>query len=560
MKRAPLLLIALLILTLPLAERPGPAAAQDDSPALAAATHYPEFGGTDPAPRDAVEPAYGVYNNRETDYRAVNAQRVEAVLRAIEQDTGVAAVALNDWADVVEGSDALQIVNNVPVEGALYTIFLPPSWTRETEMAVLLSGNGAGTSNNARLYGDPDIIPAQVTAFSVRGGRIGLIAAISNCGGTESQGVDEVTLRSVGAFLDFIDENGGDKTNVITAGGSRGGGSALVWGANPLDLDYEVHGVFAAVPPTDYGTLAQRSLLTYPSLAGIVELISHRADAWRYDSDTGWNPAAAARYLDILLGTTDPAEVEARSPIGMAARLAGKQVVLAYGTHDSYFPLGPFLAFDRRLTELDVHHTTIITLAHGHENSDYFMQLLVLYLDGAMQGLKLSVPRGRFYFIDVDPRQDEQVPLGDFLAERDIDADPAELPVIVQLPYRAGVDNPVDVEVCGTPGDEVFLTLTDEAGDIAWDAHLVIDEQECRGGQWVTDHLAPGTYTWALTVNGQVVDPTHTPTRDSNGCGLPAVTIITEEQPQPDDSFAFSHDMGYGLDEFSGQPEFCQSR
>ncbi len=557
MKRSPLLLIALLLIALP-----GLVNAQGEAPILAAATHYPDFGGTDPAPDDALTPAYGVYNNRENDYEAVNAQRVEAVLRRIEQEIGLDVVALNDWADVVEGGEALQIVNNVPVEGALYTIFLPPTWTRQAEMAVLLSGNGAGNSNNNRLYIDNEIIPAQVAALSVEGGRIGLIVAISNCGGTESQGVDEVTQRSVGAFLDFIDQNGGDKTNVITAGGSRGGGSALVWAANPLDLDYEVHGVFAAVPPTHYGTLSQTSILTYPSMAGIGTMVSHDPDSWRYDGGR-WNPENVGLFLEVLLGTDDPAEADARGPIGLAERLAGKQVVLAYGAHDAYFPLSTFLEYDRRLTELDIHHTTIITLAHGHENSDYFMRLLLLYLDGTTRGLKLAVPRGRFYFIDMDPRNDQQQPLGAFLQDRGIEADASELPVIAQFPYRAGVGNPVTVEVCGTPGDAITLTasLDDAASlgeEVTYTLAATIDETECVN-ETVAWPGGPGEYRWALTVNGESVDPTNTPARDSQGCGLPAVTIVTEDQPHPETTYAFNHEMAFGLDEFSGQPDSCRA-
>ncbi len=552
MSRTYRLLLAVLGL---LATLSGPVAAQGGESGYVIVTHYPAFGGVDPAPRDAIPAAYGVYNNRQDDYRAVNQGRAEAVRRRIEQETGISVLLLNDWAEVVEGSEALQIVNNVPIQGALYTLFLPPGWTRQAKMAVLLSGNGAGTSNNSRLYGEPDIVPAQIAAFSVRGGRRGLIVAISNCGGTESQGVDEPTLRSVGAFFDFIDANGGDKYNAITAGGSRGGGTALVWAANPLDLDYTVHSVFAAVPPTHYGSLAQTSILTYPSMIRIGELISHDPDAWRYDND-GWNPANVGPYLEILFGTDDPEAANARGPIGLAERLLGKQVWLAAGAHDAFFPLSPFLAFDRRLTELGVHHGTVITLASGHENSRFWMRTTLLYLDLAARGLRLPLPGGRFYYIDVDPRVDDEVSLADFLAERGIDADPTELPVIAQFPYRAGVGNPATIEMCGTPGDAVTLALADAAGQVVYQRSGVIDELECAS-ETITVDLPPGTYYWSLTVNGQVINPYFTPTRGDDGCGLRAVTIVTEEQPAPETLYAFNRDMSFGLDEYSGQPETC---
>lgn len=528
-KRIPLVVMLVLLL----AGLAGPAAAQSDA-RFVVATHYPTLGGTDPAPRDAVEPAYGVYNNREDDYHAVSQARAGEIVARIEEQTGVAVSLLNDWAEVVEGSEALQIVNNVPVEGALYTLFLPPGWSREARMPVLLSGNGAGTSNNRRLFGSADLVPAQIAAMSVEAGGRGIIVAISNCGGTESQGVDEPTLRSVGAFFDWIDRNGGDKHNAVTAGGSRGGGTALVWAANPLDLDYTVQAVFAAVPPTHYGALSRASILTYPAMAGIGALISHDEEAWRYESDNPWRPdVEPSPYLDILLGTGDPEEADARSPIGLAERLAGKRVVLAAGAHDAFFPLSLFLAFDRRLTALDIPHTTVVTLANGHENSDYFMQAIFLYLGGLARGLRLPIPEGRVYYIDVDPRQDRQVALASFLAERGIEADPTALPVIAQFPYRAGAGNPIDVEVCGAPGEAVALSAASaETGAVVYELAGVLDETEC-----LVDHLTfdvpPGTYNWSLTVDGQAINPYNTPTRTADGCGMRAVTLVTAEQPHP---------------------------
>lgn len=548
------LILALLLPAGPLAG--GPLSAQEGGENYIVATHYPAFGGTDPAPRDAIAPAYGVYNNRENDYRAVPEPQANRILAAIEAETGLGVIMRNAWAEVEGGLEALQIVNNVPVAGALYTIFLPPGWTPDASLPILLSGNGAGTSNNARLYGG-DFSGASIAAMSVEAGRGGMVVAISNCGGTESQGVDEPTLRSVGAFLEFMDREGGaDKTRVVTAGGSRGGGSALVWGANPLDLDYNVVAIFAAVPPTHYGSLGQVSLLTYPSMAGIATLVNHDEDAWRYDETGELATIGLESSLSIIFGTSNPDAANALGPIGLIDRLAGKQIVLAAGAHDAFFPLSHFLAFDRALTAQDIPHTSIVTLANGHENSDYFMTLLVLYLDGLLRGFPVPVPDSRYYFIDTDPRQDAQQSLFDFFAERSIEADPGDLPVVAQFPYRAGVGNPVDVEVCGTPGDVIELSARSETGAVFYTLNATLNEAECVTEQFQAD-APPDTYYWALTVNGEAVDPRHTPTRGADGCGLRAVTILSEQQPRPDETYAFNHDMSFGLDEFSGQPEAC---
>ncbi|KAB2857437.1 MAG: acetylxylan esterase, partial [Anaerolineae bacterium] len=260
-----------------------PTHAQDDTSYPCAATHYPAFGDCEAAPNNEVTVAYGVYNNRENDPVAVPAETVTATAEAITASVGVGVRVVNNWAEVQSGSDVLQIVNNVPVEGALYTIFLPVGWTPDGSYPVALSGNGAGTSNNQRFYMGQELDAPLIVARSTQNGSSGVILAMSNAGGTESQGIDEVTYRSVEAFFKWVEANaGGDPERLVTAGASRGGGSALMWAINPLGLDYTVRGVFADVPPTQYGTLTQRSPLTYPSLAAINILVLKDLLGWKY--------------------------------------------------------------------------------------------------------------------------------------------------------------------------------------------------------------------------------------------------------------------------------------
>jgi hypothetical protein len=538
-----LLMLVLLVLS-------SGAAAQDK--AYVVATHYPSFGDTQPAPRDAVKAAYTVYNNRENDYEAVDESKAQKVIDKIKTESKTDVVMLNDWKQAQEGLNALQIVNNVPVEGALYTVFLPPGWKRDARLPVVLSGNGAGTSNNKRLYTDAETILPTVIATSTTAGGRGLIGAVSNCGGTESQGIDEKTYRSVGAFLNWIDQNGGDKHNVVTAGGSRGGGSALMWAINPLNLDYTVHTVLAEVPPTHYGSLSQVSPLTYPSMASIGTLVSGDLNAWRYDNNglhPGMNPSP---FMETLIGEGDPAKADAISPIGLAERLKGKQVLISAGAHDAFFQLALFLKFDRRLTELGIPHGTYVTLATGHQLHQAWMQTVFVYLQGLSRGLRLPLPTGRSYFIDANPVKKDEMPLGDFFKQQDIQADPAQMPVMAELPYKAGQGDPVNVAVCGKPGDQIDLTAAGEDRKPVYTLKTTLGADECAVEYKPFD--APvGTYHWTLLVNSVVVNSRNTPTRDANGCGLPATTTVLAKQPEPKQTYAFNKDMSFGLDEYSGQ-------
>mgnify|MGYP005850543161 CR=1 FL=1 len=511
-------------------------------------THYPAPSGTEAAPRREIAPAYGVYNNAENDDYAPTRQEVELfVAKARVLMRGARLLLLNDFAQAQEGIDAVQVVNNVPVEGALYTLFLPPGWNRAGNYPVVLSGNGAGTSNNRRLYGGQEIYAPVIAWNATREGRNGVILAVSNCGGTESQGVDEKTLRSVGAFFDFIAQHGGDRHNAVTTGGSRGGGTALVWAANPLDLDYTVRAVFAHVPPTHYGSLGLTSILTYPALGTIAELVGGEG-ASRFDAGPETMETRLPDVLEILLGARDVEAANARSPVGVAERLRDKVVVISEGTHDSFFQFALFLAFDRHLNALGIDHATAIILGDGHGFSDWVYDQTLAYLNAITAGRDYQPPSGRFYFIKDGNRQ---VALSDYLG-RPV----AELPFTVELPARSGAGLPIDVSACGGVGRAWRVAMTGPDGEEVWAGEGVFDETECATFRLETP-AEPGVYGWTFRYGGEGIAPTNTPFRDERGCGVPAETVVTAAQPTLDDMFYRRGSLGFGIDQFIAQAEGC---
>ena len=304
-------------------------------------TNFPKPGNTTASLPFRLFPAvgYGDYSNMETDPVAISADERDSLMAVIKKalPAGIDVVTLNSWADAKEGIAALQIVNNVPIKGATYTIVLPPNWKKSAKLPILLSGNGAGVSNNQRLWKQKDASLLALVNMASAPGRTGLIAAYSNAGGTESQGIDNHTYVSVGAFFDFIGQNGGDVQNAITEGGSRGGGTALMWAINPLKLNYHVHAVFADIPPTAYGTLSQRSVLTYPNLGYIYIAGTHDPTAYLYSSPNGpLHPS-----LDKLIGTNDVDKANAISPLGSADQLKDKtELIIGRGTHDAFSRCG----------------------------------------------------------------------------------------------------------------------------------------------------------------------------------------------------------------------------
>jgi hypothetical protein len=523
-------------------------------------TNYPKPGNTNPSPAISIlPPDYGVYSNMETDPVAVSATERDSVLARLRQAIpgGINVVSLNAWADAKENAPEVQIVNNVPIAGATYTIFLPAGWKKTGKLPVLLSGNGAGTGNNQRLWKFAELTVPALVGQSSQQGRTGLIAAFSNAGGVESQGVDENTLKSVGKFFEFIGQNGGDPQQAIMAGGSRGGGTALLWAINPLDLPYNAVAVFADIPPTAYGTLSQRSVLTYPNLGYIYASVTHIPNAYLYSSPSG----PGKPNIRALIGTNDPAEADARSPIGLAEKLKGKLIVIARGSHDSFFPLWEFVRFDRKLESLGIPRTTIITLGQGHTSTRALTEHLQQYTAALSQGRTYTPPTGRFYYINLVPPEGTQVALAAFQkdglnAAPDAPATGGDLPFTAEFAPFAGVGNPVDIAVCGKVGASYSYTATAADGKVWTQASGTLPAEECTHTT-VKAPDQPGEYVWKFMYNGKEIPAVYTPLRNQGGCGLPATTIVTTNQPSPSEITGDSPTLGFGLDEFSAQDVAC---
>lgn len=416
-------------------------------------------------------------------------------------------------------------------------------------MHVILSGNGGFTSNNQRLYQERDNSLALMVALSIRDGGTGLIAAMSNSGGTESLEIDEETLRSVGAFFDWIDENGGDKRNAITWGMSRGGLTALIWAINLLGLDYSIHTVFAVSPATHLGSMSQISIATHPSLASLYRVTGEVSQR------------KSSQILELWTGTVDPEQADRLlSPVGLTDKLVGKQVMVATGTHDSFYPLAFSLEFDRKLSESGVTHALAVTLGAGHERSLFMFQNVAAYVKSLTSNESYEFLTGRFYFVDQNPVPDnlDHIPLQDYFATHGINADPHKLPVTVEIPYRAVAGDIIDIWICDTAGVAVELMATSaQSGERLYSYVGNLPEQECIANSTAVS-VSPAEYTWTLKVNGEYVPATNTPTRDQAGCGLPATTTVTAENPDPESAFAFNNHLGHGFIQYSSQPAFCE--
>jgi hypothetical protein len=527
-----------------------------------AVTHYPQRGGCATAP-ETVSLGYTHYNFRETDPTAVTPQEVQSVAERLLRFTQTRFVFLNDWGEVQPHQDAVQVVNNLAIDGALYTVFLPVGWIPTGSYPVVLSGNGAGSSNNRTLYkpGIPGM--ARLVALSTRDGGTGLIWAMSNAGGRESMGIDEATYRSVGAFFNWItQEAGGDPERFVTAGGSRGGGTALMWAINPLGLDYQVKAVFASSAPTAFGSLAERSPMTWPSLERLKTLTLQEPELVMRETSV-WLLQHYHLWLENLLGYGTVYRANLASPIGMAERLRGMDILLDHGTHDPFFPYDLFIAFDQRLTELDIPHGTLISLGQGHAQPLSAWQEYQNYVLALARNQDYALPIGRNFWLSLSPGMPspDDMALNEFLQRLEYHPLPPDvLPFSVEIPYAVQAGTLMEISVCGAVSASYTLTAThtdDETVSLSLTG--IIPDAECQIHQ-ISAPSTLGAYNWYFVYQERIIPNTNTPQRDKNGCAtMPAITSVLAERPTLEQRVPFIPAVAWGIDQFVAQVEGCVS-
>jgi len=540
---------------------------------------------------------YQNYDGMTTDTYAPTDQDATNFLTAVEQATGVPVYMYNYDGDTALGKlqeavNRIQVIHNVwvPVQPprltSLFTFIFPPGWVRTSQYPILLSGDGGGTSNNGMAFlagWEQTRAIATYVGQSTQQGRTGLIAALSNTGGRESAGWHANALNDVAAMLTYMQLNGYgvDRNKVVHFGGSRGGGTALLWGENPLGLpDYTSIGVFAMSPPSHGGFNTQQAVASYQGFAALAISFFNDPTADRYNHVPRLIDVNPAPLLKLVVDEDHPwkvdcppedcpADTNRKSPAAYLSRLAGQPVVISLGTHDSG-PLPMILKMDRTLRyRWGIPRLLCLTLRTGHKGDatdcpraevDRFLLALVT------PGQSYAVPNTRRYFKATNLTDH---PFGSAVGL----PDPTTLPFSITVPYRAAPFQWATLAACGETRKSYTATLTNSAGQVAFSVsktfgvNTTIDwrfdgtppelDPECdvirldqRPG-WTS--LPPGTYTWAFTFDGRAINPGNLSYVGASNWGRPTVatTIIDPSQPPLQDAiFDPEAAITMGVDEF----------
>lgn len=504
------------------------AQAQGDFPVV---TNFPAAGGTMADPRRVATPDYENYSAEVTDEYLVTRGQFDNAANTVAANTGGLGVRFwNSLNSVQENQPFIQIVSNVPIGAALYTIGFPPNWNRNGDYAIFLSPAATTYSNNRRLFAAGEVGVMGYVASR------GLIVAFSNVGGIESQGVSDEVLRSVGAALDQLATYGGDKQRVITGGFSRGAGASLIWAANPLNLDYNVVAVFAHALPVSVVEAVTAPYATYPHLGFFHDYITNNPALSQYNNDPPPH-SFPNRMLQIITGQ---GTAEAKSALVSIDRLAGKELVFSAGTHDAVLPFHRAVEFSRALFAAGVQHTANFIYNEGHQLSALVAQEFVLAIDVIAMGQAYRGPRRRIYSV-----QNTLASL-DYTTQQTFD--PQTTPFSAVLPYRSSVGQPLRIDLCGTPGTSYRVCAVPQGGQLAaLDYAGTIPPGECTTLPGETPGV--GLYDWRIEVGGMPVARSLTPIT-----GILATFDVRDTQQQHLTGLPSALPIAHGISELSPQP------
>lgn len=528
----------------------------------AAVTHIPDFLGTEGGDvQSKAVPTYGHYNFSVTDYQSLGCEKIKNISNQVKEKTGVPLRVVNQMEDLIEGSSSMQIINNVRVEDieqlgnpatppqpgtSLFTIYLPPGWTRQENVPIILRGLGYTRSNNG-AFGDP--FWTDLVAQSRGDGKRGIILATSNTGGMEGLGVHDEALHDVGRFLTAMKNLGGNPNEVVFTGGSRGGIVSFVWAANRFNYPYRAIAVFAEVPTSRVGDIITAPLQTNPAVLTLLKTI------WGEEGVKGSeDPSVKSDTLNILTGHTDAQGADMdRLPVGYLTNpsyrdkwKALRVVVIGGGSHDEWIPFSFTLELDRLLENLQVPHTTFLALGTGHEGTSAFTQREASkFMESLLRpGAPPYQPfrEGRVYLIQRD--------LVNHHPETQELLNTADLPFTASFPYRLQTNQSGLLITCGQEGKGWKGTFGPAIGAPLFTAEGVFDGTECAMSKFSAP-AAIGDYFWEFEFDGRIQNSTNTPCIDrTTGNPLPAMTNIVNHKPDIEESFAPGCRIGFGIDQY----------
>ncbi|GAB4517586.1 MAG: hypothetical protein Tsb0020_36170 [Haliangiales bacterium] len=274
--------------------------------------------------------------------------------------TGAHPTIRSQESDALDGSDRAQLIPNVMVEGARFTLLLPPGWRANAYLPIVLSSDGTSPERGGGTGAHAALTVAQVAMEQDPAP----IVAFTEC--MSGHGTDQRSLRAVATLLDSLDNLGGDKYSVM-ATGRDDLGAALLWAINPLNLDYDVHSaaISIAAGGARAGDLSRVTLLPPAGLNVARSLVAW--ELWPVDAfrSAGWRD-----YLRFFLASDDPAVLRGHLDVDDAGDLIAAQPD----------PASAPLNIDELFENVNLVAATALSVTHENPRAGVIESMLSAYL------------------------------------------------------------------------------------------------------------------------------------------------------------------------------------
>ncbi|MBT3604883.1 MAG: hypothetical protein HN521_17620 [Candidatus Latescibacteria bacterium] len=489
-------------------------------------THYPQQGGAKADKNRKSPPGWGNFSNVTTDHTAPTRDRVIRSIQRWERSGDCPVDIYNHIDSLKSNVPRLQVINNVIIGKSLWTFFVSPNWKKDqSDYILVVSGRTGSSSNNSTAYGGggPLKLPEQVAKAGIMG--YPFILAFVNQGGRESQGNHPDVLKSVGEGITFAKQNFHiDDQRIVFAGKSRGAASALIWGANPSNLNYKTAAIFAHASPTNYGTICYQPNGTFPILGSLVaaELSPNHKPNWIPSEE---HNRQMHILRDCMAGSQKPDTMKTRSQIALVDQYKDIYLALGWSTHDPM--VGPQEGFDfvQALDNANVPYFSEFTLSGTHSNSQGVRNAFGKFMRNQVGISTEELPTGRAWNQMIQKKDKHQYKVLE-------DGSPVWT-VFPQI-TTANRDNAIYV---GAPdGSQVYILAKKVGGDVTW-----LEEDTKVEWDYVRVDLPPppepGRYKWTIVVGNVEIPDEAISTRDSKGKPLPAETRVLEKERYIDELF-----------------------
>lgn len=258
-----------------------------------------------------------------------------------------------DLADLlVENAPYFQILHSLVFKNNLFTVIVPPQWTRSTSSSLPTLFNGFYDLNvNFMSLEGESMIETLAQAYLATG-KSGFGILWNGAGAVGSRTFDNTAYLELNQFLRiYLSDLGAANNKLITFGASRGGVTSLNVASHPAITAASVAFAYASVPPNELSTIANLVTPTVPALLHAsdwsVGFIGSWQNSFRHPgrtTRTGFQGLSGIEsHLKVLTGASSAAEVSrefnALTTTKIAKLIRNRTAIfIEAGSHDFIVP------------------------------------------------------------------------------------------------------------------------------------------------------------------------------------------------------------------------------